>query len=58
MIYAQWTNEFEMGRLFRPPTELMLGLVTKLEPGSILNPVERLVKENVAQLYCLRLKQI
>ena len=41
MIYAQWTNEFELGRPFRPPTELMLGQVKKIDPGSILNPVER-----------------
>ena len=48
MIYALWRNKFELGRPFRPPIELMLGLVKKLEPGSILNPAERLVKENVA----------
>jgi hypothetical protein len=57
MIHARW-NELELGRLFRTPPDLMLGLGKKLDPGSILNPAERMVIENVAQLDHLRLELI
>ena len=51
-------DELKLGRLFQTPPDLMLGLRKKLEPGSILNPAERIVGENVAQLDHLRLKLI
>ena len=58
MILARRMNELELGRLFRTPPDLMIGLRKKLEPGLILNPAERIVGENVAQLDHLRLKLI
>ena len=51
-------DELKLGRLFQTPPDLMLGLRKKLEPGSILNPAERIVGENVAQRDHLRLSLI
>jgi hypothetical protein len=48
----------ESGQARLTPPDLMLGLRKKLEPGSILNPAERMVVENVAQPDHLRLKLI
>ena len=50
MILARRMNELELGTPYRTPPELMLELRKKLEPGSILNPAERIVGENIAQL--------
>jgi hypothetical protein len=58
MIHARWMNELELGRLFRTQPDLMRGLGKKLDPGSILNPAERMVIENVAQRDHLRLELI
>jgi hypothetical protein len=38
---------WELGRPYRPPPDLMLDVRKKLEPGLILNPAERMVIENV-----------
>jgi hypothetical protein len=54
----RWMNELELGRLFRTPPDLMLELRKKLKPGSILNPAERMVIENIAQRDHLRLNLI
>jgi hypothetical protein len=58
MIHARWMNELELGRPYRPPPNLMLGVRKKLEPGLILNPAERMVIENVTQRDHLRLNLI
>ncbi len=58
MIHDQWMNEWELGRLFRTPPDLMLELRKKLKPGSILNPAERMVIVNVAQRDHFRLNLI
>jgi hypothetical protein len=49
---------WELGRPYRPPPDLMLDVRKKLEPGVILNPAERMVIENVAQRDHLRLNLI
>ncbi len=42
MIHVRWMNELELGRLFRTPPDLMLGVRKKLELDSILNLAERM----------------
>jgi hypothetical protein len=58
MILTLWMDQLELWRPFRPPPDLMLGGMKKLEPGPILNLAERMVVENVAQLDHFRLKLI
>jgi hypothetical protein len=50
MIFALRMDQLELGRSFRPPPDLMLGGMKKLDPGLILNPPERMVVEDVAEL--------
>ncbi len=48
MILTLWMDQLELGRPYRPPPDLTLDVMKKLEPGLILNSAERTVIENVA----------